>query len=370
MSIRITLKTGREKPVRLGHPWIFSGAIASWSGPAHPGSVVDVISAGGEWLARGLAEGGKNLAIRIYSRREEEQLDVDFFARKLRSAIAWREREIFSQEPDTDAFRLCFSEADGLSGLIVDRYHDRAVMIAEPPLKPFIPALKDVLKTSGLSTDIVAPVRIKESGFTYDVDISAGQKTGFYLDQRVNRRRVASFASGRRVLSCYCYTGGFETHLAHRGAFSITAIDSSAMAIQQAQRNQQLNPGGMAVEYRIADVPAFLRTCRDARQTFDLIVLDPPKFVNSQAQIEKGLRAYKDINLLAMKLLTPGGILASFSCSGWVKRDDFTKALAWAALDAGRDVQILEHLTQPPDHPVALHFPESDYLCGVIARIA
>ena len=363
MTIIATLKAGREKPVRHGHPWVFSGAIDSWSRPAPAGAAVDVVSAGGEWLARGLAEGGKNLAVRIYTRRENEQLDGDFFAAKLRSAIAWREREVFAQEPDTDSFRLCFSEADGLSGLIIDRYRDKAVIIAEDILKPFIPSF-------GLSTKIDAPIRINESGFTYEVDTGGGQKTGFYLDQRINRRRVASYARGRRVLSCYCYTGGFEVHAAHAGATSVRGIDSSAPAIEQARRNQALNPGGVPVDYMAGDVPGFLRKCRDRAETFDLIILDPPKFVNSQAQIEKGLRAYKDINLLAMKLLAPDGILATFSCSGWVKRDDFTKALAWAALDAGREVQMLEHLGQPPDHPVSTVFPESDYLCGVIARVA
>lgn len=362
MSVIVHLKSGRDKPVRQGHPWIFSGSVESWSRAASPGAVVDVVSSGGEWLARGLAEGGKNLSVRIYSRREGEALDADFFADKLRAAIAWREREVFSKEPDTDSFRICFSEADGLSGLIIDRYHDKFVISAEDILKPFVPSF-------GLNTQINAPIKIKESGFTYDVDIHSGQKTGFYLDQRINRRRVAAYAAGRRALSGYCYTGGFEMHLAHRGAASITGIDSSATAIDQARRNQRLNPGGCAIDYVQDDVPGFLRKCRDSRQSYDLIVLDPPKFVQSQGQIEKGLRAYKDINLLAMKLLTPGGILATFSCSGWIKRDDFLKALAWSALDAKRDIQILEHLGQPPDHPIALAFPESDYLCGVIARV-
>lgn len=370
MTYLSTLKPGREKPVRHGHPWIFSGAIGSWSRAAPPGAVVDVVSADGEWLARGLAEGGKNLAVRIYTRDENEQLDTGFFAQKLRDAIAWRERGVVPLEPDTDSFRLCFSEADGLSGLIVDRYRDQAVIMAEELLKPFLPSFAGVLSSCGLGTQIKGPIRIKESGFTYDVDVSGGQKTGFYLDQRVNRRRVAAYATGRRCLSAYCYTGGFETHLAHRGAVSITGIDSSAPAIAQARRNQEINPGGGAVEYRVDDVPEALRKCRDRAQVFDLIILDPPKFVSSQLQIEKGLRAYKDINRLAMKLLAPGGILASFSCSGWVKRDDFLKALAWASLDAQREVQILEHLGQPPDHPVRLSFPESEYLCGVIARIA
>lgn len=366
--ISATLKPGREKPVISGHPWVFSGAIASWSKAPAAGSLVDVVASSGAWLARGLAEGGANLAVRIYTRRESDRIDQEFFARKLQEAIDWRKRDVCSSEPDTDSFRLCFSEADGLSGLIIDQYKDAASIAAEQVLDPYLPAIRDVLQSNGLTGHSKAAVRIKESGFAYDVDLSGGQKTGFYLDQRINRRRVAAYAQGRRALSCYCYTGGFEAHLAHRGATGVTGVDSSAPAIELARRNQTLNPGGTPVEYQVADVPAFLRKCRDSRQAYDLIVLDPPKFASSQAQIEKGMRAYKDINLLAMKLLTPGGILATFSCSGWVKRDDFTMALAWAAKDAGRSVQILEHLGQPPDHPVSLGFPEGEYLCGVIAR--
>jgi len=368
LIITATLKAGREKPVVAGHPWVFSGAIASWSKTPAAGSLVDVVAASGEWLGRGLAEGGANLAVRIYTRRESDHIDHAFFARTLQDAIGWRKRDVCSREPDTDSFRLCFSEADGLSGLIIDQYKDAARIVAEHVLAPYLPAIRDVLQSNGLNGNAKTAVRIKESGFVYDVDLGGGQKTGFYLDQRINRRRVAAYAQGRRALSCYCYTGGFETHLAHRGAVSVMGIDSSAPAIELARKNQALNPGGIPIDYRVDDVPGFLRKCRDSRQIFDLIVLDPPKFASSQAQIEKGMRAYKDINLLAMKLLTPGGILATFSCSGWVKRDDFTMALAWAAKDAGRSVQILEHLGQPPDHPVSLGFPEGEYLCGVIAR--
>lgn len=366
---RIVLKPGREKPLLFGHPWVFSGAIDSWSAQAARSSVVDVVSAEGHWLARGLAEGGKNLAVRIYTWNEKQGLDEAYFAGKVRNAVEWRRRDVIPHEPDTDSFRLCFSESDGMSGLIIDQYHDTAVITYEEILQPFLPAIKSQLRALGLNTGADHVVRIKESGFAYGVDIGSGQKTGFYLDQRVNRRRVAAYAQGRNMLSCYCYTGAFEIHAARAGATSITGIDSSATAIEQARRNEKLNAGGTAIDFLVEDVPSFLRKCRDARKSFGLIVLDPPKFVQSQAQIEKGLRAYKDINLLAMKLLAPGGILATFSCSGWVKREEFLKALGWAAKDSSRSIQILEQLNQPSDHPVALHFPESEYLCGVIARV-
>jgi len=397
------LKPGREKPVTLGHPWIFSGAVASWSATPAIGQAVDVTSSTGEWLGRGLASPNGNLAIRVYTRHEATELNDAFFAEKLSAAITWREQMLYPQEPDTNAFRLCYSESDGISGLIVDRYADIAIVhLNTSLLSAFVPALQDTLTRRGFGTIIQhdvdsfaleggtrspnalseaasdfgelsraakPPHLITESGFSYHVDLTTGQKTGFYLDQRVNRRRVAAYAKDRRCLSAYCYTGGFETHLARAGAASIVGLDRSEPAIVQAKINQSLNPGGTPVDYHVADVPDMLRKYRDNRTMFDLIVLDPPKFVNNQAQLEKGLRAYKDINRLAMKLLTPGGILATFSCSGWVKREQFITAISWAAEDAGRDVQVLEQLVQPPDHPILLSFPESDYLCGFILRV-
>jgi 23S rRNA (cytosine1962-C5)-methyltransferase len=399
MYIIAKLKPGRDKPVALGHPWIFSGAVASWSSTPAIGQAVDVTSSTGDWLGRGLASPNGNLAIRIYTRNETAELNDAFFAEKLSAAITWRERSLYSQEPTTDSFRLCYSESDGISGLIVDRYADTAcVHLNTSLLTSYVPALQDTLTQRGFKTIIQhdedsfalegrdrspsvpptdatadrsenGPYHIRESGFTYQVDLTTGQKTGFYLDQRVNRRRVAAYAKDRRCLSAYCYTGGFETHLVRAGASSITGLDRSAPAIAQAKINQSLNPGDSPVDYHVADVPDMLRKYRDNRTMFDLIVLDPPKFVNNQHQLEKGLRAYKDINRLAMKLLTPGGILATFSCSGWVKREQFITAINWAAEDAGRDVQILESLTQPPDHPILLSFPEGDYLCGCILRV-
>jgi 23S rRNA (cytosine1962-C5)-methyltransferase len=210
---------------------------------------------------------------------------------------------------------------------------------------------------------------IREHGLLFDVDLQAGQKTGFYLDQRESRRRVASYARGKTVLSCYCYSGAFEVHAAAAGASSIVGIDVSAAALQAARGHFSLNGLQTPVEYVEGDVPAVLRTFRDSRRSFDVIVLDPPRFVSSEAHKDKGMRAYKDINLLALKLLNPGGILATFSCSGLVSPEDLKTVLRWASYDAGRQVQILETLGQPPDHPILLSFPESEYLCGLICRV-
>ncbi|HMP90462.1 MAG TPA: class I SAM-dependent rRNA methyltransferase [Kiritimatiellia bacterium] len=389
--IKATLKPGRDKPVALGHPWIFSGAIASWSGPVAIGQNVDIVSSSGEWLARGLASPHGNLAVRVYSRDETVRLDADFFLGKIAAAISWRESIIYPREPDTDAFRLCYSESDGLSGVIIDRYADHACLQFNTSLlRSFEPAISDYLETRGLNPVVVhdldafhqegatAPeaslppsesVIIKESGFNYSVDFAEGQKTGFYLDQRENRRRVAVYAKGRRCLSAYCYTGSFELHLARAGANGVIGVDRSEDAVARAKQHADQNNMPSSCTHMVADVPEALRKFRDRGDTFDMIVLDPPKFVHNQKQLEKGLRAYKDINRLAMKLLAPGGILGTFSCSGWVKRDVFLTALEWSARDAGRTVQVLERLDQPPDHPVRLSFPESDYLCGYILRV-
>jgi len=368
-TITANLKSGRDKPLHEGHPWIFSGAIQSWSSESSKSAIVDVVSSGGDWLARGLASPEESLAIRIYTRKEKEDLNDDFFCRKLSDAISMRETCVYPNEPDTDSFRLCFSEADGLSGLIVDRYADAAsIETSTPLLNPYLPALKELLTSKGLKTDdTTRPVDIKESGFRYQADLAGGQKTGFYLDQRENRRITAKYAKGRECLSAYCYTGAFEIHMANAGANKVIGIDSSETVIDQAREHCELNNAD--VEYLAADVPSALRKYRDSRTSFDMIVLDPPKFVSNRKQLNKGLRAYKDINLLAMKLLNPGGILVTFSCSGWVKPDSFKTALGWAAKDAQRSVLILEQFTQPPDHPVLLGFPESEYLCGYVMRI-
>lgn len=397
-SVTVQLKQGRERPVAHGHPWIFSGAIAGVDGAAEVGDVADVVTSRGEWLARGLIHPDAALSVRLYTRQKDQPLDAAFFADRVEKALAFRE-QLFGDphaQQDTNAYRLIYSESDGLSGLIVDRYADvLSVQVSSKALVPFLDGiLKVVMERTGVSRLHVAadedsverekldlssvpgtlpegspPVRIRESGFTFDVDLSSGQKTGFFLDQRMNRRRVASYARGRRVLSAYCYTGAFEVHAAAAGAAKILGVDRSEGALARARENVALNRAETPVEYLKADVPDALRRFRDAGETFDMIILDPPRFVANRAQVEKGLRAYKDINLLAMKLLTPGGILASFSCSGQVSAADFKTMIGWSSVDAGRDVKIIETLSQPPDHPVLSVFPESEYLKGVICRV-
>lgn len=394
----VRLKRDRDKPVRHGHPWIFSGAIDRWEGASAGPGVVDVVAEDGQWLARGLGHRGCNLAVRVFTREPDQELDDHLIARRLDAALELRAQQFgpLGLDGDTNAYRLVFAEADGLSGLIMDRYADvLSVRISAAALLPFLPALlahvsartglsrwhvaaeRDAVEREGvdpaavaaLSTGVAGPVRIRESGFSYDVDLAAGQKTGFYVDQRDNRIRTARYARGRRVLSAYCYTGSFELHAAAAGAQHITGLDASTEALTRANAHHALNGLRVPVDYREADVPEALRRFRDANRKFDLIILDPPRFVSNAAQKDKGLRAYKDINLLALKLLEPDGILATFSCAGLVTPHDLQMTVAWAAVDARREVQVVETLGQPADHPILLSFPESAYLHGLIARV-
>ena len=398
-GIKVRLKHGREKPIIQGQPWIFSGAIAAWEGTPVVGMVADVFAANGAWLARGLANPAAALAIRLYTWQREQALDEAFFTTMVARAID-RRRTLpgYSEGPDalTNAWRLIFSEADGLSGLIVDRYADvLAVQVGAAALTPLVPLLVAELRRitgtttvrvvvaedmaerekfapetfSAVSTPLPGLVRIREGGLLFDVDLMGGQKTGFFLDQRENRRRVAAWARGRRMLSAYCYTGAFEIYAAAAGAMEILGFDRSAPALEQARAHHRLNNLTVPVAYERADVPTALRQLRDAGKNFDLIVLDPPKFVLNRAQKENGLRAYKDINLLAMKLLAPGGVLATFSCSGLITPADFRMLLGWAAADACRGVQIVETMGQPSDHPILAVFPDSEYLKGAICRV-
>jgi 23S rRNA (cytosine1962-C5)-methyltransferase len=396
--IPLRLKPGRDRSVRERHPWIFSGALAAVGGEGIASGVADVRSQDGEWLARGFYHPGANLAVRLASWSHDEPLDENWVTRRIAAAVARREptADPLDRTPETTARRLVFAEADGLPGLIADRYGPAVVArVGALALTPFLPAIcralralpgveglrveadEDEVEREGLDAGALAalsdpdpgPVAIRENGLRFEVHPGGGQKTGFYLDQRENRRRVAAWAAGRRVLSAYCFTGAFEVAAARSGATEILGLDASAPALEQARRHHEINGTRVPFEYRRGDAPALLRKLRDEGRAFDLAILDPPRFVFNRAQKPRGLRAYKDINLLAMKLLAPGGILASFSCSGWVGPEDLLAVLRWAAADAGREVRVLTLCGQPADHPHLVSFPESAYLKGVIARV-
>ena len=394
-KIRVRLKAGREKQILRGSAWVFSGAIEEVDGSGAAGEPADVFVTEGEWLGRGLWHPAADMAVRMYTQDPGETLDEAFWRGRIRRAVTLRHRLYGPRSGwrDTTAYRMVFSEADGLSGLVADQFADVVTLqVGSKVWEPWLPMVRDELKTAtgatcvcpraeseavkreGLSENLggdpmPAVVTILENGYIFEAGPSGGQKTGFYLDQRENRRKVAAYAKGREVLSAYCYTGAFEVCAAHAGATKIFGWDSSESALVQARRHHELNPSGVPVEYEAADVAQRLRHARDRRESWDLIILDPPRMVTRREGLEKGLRAYKDVNLLAMKLLRPGGILATFSCSGLVDLAEFRKMVGWAAHDSGRRVRILEILGQPADHLVPVEAPECEYLKGLVCVV-
>ena len=393
MVPKLILKPGREKSLQRRHPWIFSGAIARVDGKPQSGDTVAVHAASGEFLAWAAYNAASQISARVWSWRENETIDANFFEQRIHAALAARSYPGIPAEN----CRLVFGEADGLPGLIADRYGDTLVlqlatagaerwrdMIADVLLKATGAARiyersdLDVRELEGLPPRVGvlrgdAPptiIEIKEHSVRFLVDVRRGHKTGFYLDQRTNRHIVGKLARGKEMLNCFCYTGGFSLHALAEGVAHVTAIDSSAEALAWAGRQAALN--GYEEDrttWLEGDVFKMLRTLRDQGKSFDVIVLDPPKFAPTAAHAEKAARGYKDINLLAFKLLRPGGMLATFSCSGGVSDDLFQKIVAGAALDAGVESQILRRFTQASDHPVLLSFPESAYLKGLLCRV-
>jgi 23S rRNA (cytosine1962-C5)-methyltransferase len=388
----VRLKEQREKSLGRRHPWIFSGAVDSVMGDPVAGATVRVLSHSGEFLARAAWSPKSQIRLRVWTFDESTSVDAAFVGKRLEEAIEARRTLGLLDE---GACRLVFGESDRLPGLVVDRYGDYLVCQflstgVEFWRSAVIAQLKRLLAPRGIYERSDATVRRKEGlaagsgvlegeappaqleltidGVRQRFDLAHGQKTGAYLDQRVNRRRVASYASGRHVLDGYSYTGGFGLHCLAAGAAEVTFMDSSAPALESARESAERNGFGDQCLCVQADVADELRALRGAGRRFDLIVLDPPKFVHTAEQLTKGCRAYKDINRLAFEILEPGGILATFSCSGHVDAALLQKVIAQAALEAGRDAKILEHLGQAPDHPVALAFPEAGYLNGFILR--
>ena len=399
---RATLKPGRERSVLKRHPWIFSGALAE-EPEAAPGETVLVTASGGEPLGFASYSPSSQIRARMLSFDPREEPGVEFVRAKVFESVA--RRGAYFGEAATDAMRLVNAESDGLPGVAADFYAGWCVCqfasagaerwkdVVAAALMASVPGAMgvaerldvDARRREGLPTAqaggadafrVLAGgeppplVEISEGGAKYLVDVRKGHKTGFYLDQRDARAAVARYANGADVLNCFCYTGGFGLRARAAGASSVLQVDSSADALALARKNEALcGACGTEMSYEEADVFRFLRKCRDANRTFDLVVLDPPKFADSKAQAMKAARGYKDINLLAMKLLRPGGVLATFSCSGAVGEDLFMKILAGAAEDAGRVFQVAELCGQPSDHPVALAFPEGRYLKGAILRL-
>jgi len=391
---RAVLKAGREKSLRRRHPWVFSGAIERVDGEAAAGATIEVVDAAGRFLARAAYSPASQIRARVWTFASDETVDAAFLERRIERALDGR-RRLGLLEPGT-ACRLVFGESDGLAGLVVDRYADWLVCqllsagmerwrgeiaaILERRLRPRgvyersegaarrkegLPSRRGVLA----GAEPPEWIEIDSGGVRHLIDVRGGQKTGGYLDQQGNRVRVARHAGGARVLDAFAYGGGFALAALAAGARHATLLDSSKEALGLAERAAALNGVAGRCELREANVFEELRRLKEAGERFDVVVLDPPKFVHSAEQVQAGSRGYKDVNLLALALVEPGGILATFSCSGHVDAALFQKIVAGAALDAGRDVQIVERLAQPPDHPVALAFPEAEYLKGLILRV-
>ncbi len=392
---RIVLKSGKEKSVLQRHPWIFSGAIASVTGDPQAGETVEVRNYGGERLGWAAYSPNSSIRARIWSFDPNEEIHAEFFHRKIQASA--KLRRILNLTEETNAYRLIHGESDGIPGLIVDLYPNTAVVQilsagAEYWREVIIDQVQqitgcnkvversdvDVRQLEGLPTregvirgkESPLLLQITENGIHYWVDVIGGQKTGFYLDQRQNRRRLMELAANREVLNAFCYTGGFTLSALAGGAKSVLSIDSSAAALRLAAENLALNGFDPARnQWLEGNVFQELRLLRDRNKKFDLIVLDPPKFAPTSAQAQKAARAYKDINLLGFKLLRSSGILVTFSCSGGISRELFQKIVADAALDAGVDAKMIEVLSQAGDHPVALNFPESAYLKGLVCVV-
>ncbi len=392
---KIILKAGREKSLLRRHPWIFSGAIADVAGGPARGDTVRVTAQDGRFLALAAWNPDANIRGRVWSCDESARIDAAFFRSRLAAAIAMRRR--LQPRAAAEAERLVHGESDGLPGLIVDRYADVVVIQissagCERWREPIISALQeltgaraiyersdaDVLELEGLPTrtGVVAGalnspvVEIREDGMRLEVNVATGHKTGFYLDQRDNRIGVGRHCEDREVLNCFSYTGGFTLQALRHGARSVVSVDSSADALARAREHVALN--GLPqdrCEWVDADVFQCLRKFRDQGKAYDVIILDPPKFAPTAASAERAARGYKDINLLAFKLLRPGGMLATFSCSGGVSADLFRKIVAGAALDAGIEAAVIAQMHASPDHPVSLAFPEGEYLKGLLCRV-
>jgi 23S rRNA (cytosine1962-C5)-methyltransferase len=387
-TARLVLKPGREKSLRHRHPWIFSGAVEAVEGEPAKGDTVAVVGKDGAFLAWGAYCPDSQIRARAWSFDAKDEIGEPFLRGRLETAIARRP----PPTPGNDAMRLVHGESDGLPGLIADRYGDTIVVQilsagAEKWRSRWAPLLAQLTgakavyersdvevrtleglapRTGPLLGEVKGPVRIHEDGVAYEVDVVQGQKTGFYLDQRDNRALAGSLARDAEALNAFCYTGGFTLAALKGGAKRVTSLDTSEEALALGRRNVEINAlDASPAEWLAADVFSQLRKFRDQNRKFGLIVLDPPKFAPTEKHVPNAARAYKDINLWAMKLLAPGGHLLTFSCSGAVSPDLFQKIIAGAAADARTDLQIRRHLGASLDHPVSIHFPEGEYLKGL-----
>lgn len=396
MAGQLIIKQGKEKALLRKHPWVFTGAVAKIKGKPGLGDTVDVLDTRGQFLGRAAYSPHSQICARVWTFNVNEEIDLEFFTRRFERALRMRRAVL---PPETTGYRLIAGESDGMPGITIDVYANWIVCQllsagAELQRGVIVQALRailpehciyersdvDVRKKEGLepvtgvlhgnaepSSDLV----IEENGLKLYVDIVGGHKTGYYLDQRDARQAIMKYANGKRVLNCFSYTGGFGLYAAAAGASYVRNLDMSQLALDIAARNLELNELDTSkVDHVQGDVFQLLRDyLADESAKFDVIVLDPPKFVDSKASLTRACRGYKDINRLAAKLLNPGGILMTFSCSGLLSTELFQKVVADGVLDAGREMQIIERTFQAADHPVSLPYPEGLYLKGLVTRL-
>ncbi|MGE4287067.1 MAG: class I SAM-dependent rRNA methyltransferase [Salinivirgaceae bacterium] len=390
--IQVILKSGKEQSIRRLHPWIFSGAIKEMSRKPAEGDVVEVLDNKNEFLALGHFQVG-SIAVRIFS-FEKVRIDDIFWKNKLKAAISFRQQLGFFDKPDINVFRLVHGEGDGLPGLIVDYYNGTAVLQAHS-VGMYLLREKLALLLKQLLTDKLTAVynksegtlpfkagldphdsyllgepdqnEVLEYGNRFSIDWEQGQKTGFFIDQRENRKLLADYSSGKKVCNVFGYTGGFSVYALKAGATLVHSVDASKQAIELTRKNVELNFGSNAPHEGFAmDAFDFFNQTQEA---YDVIVLDPPAFAKHQKALHNALQGYKKINQKALEQIKSGGILFTFSCSQAVSREEFRKSVFAASVNAGRKVRILHQLTQPADHPISIYHPESEYLKGLVLHV-
>lgn len=388
---KATLKPRQEQRIRAGHLWIYRGNVAKVEGNPAPGDIVDVVTSRGEFLGRGYFNPQSQIVIRLLT-RADEAIDYDWFLARIRQARDWRARVM----PGTTSYRLVFSEGDLLPGLIVDRYEDVLVVQLltlgmDVRREMIVRALAEVEGPEAIyeRSDVPSrryeglepregllwgklppqPMVIRENGLVFEIDVTGGQKTGYFLDQKENRRTLAPLVPGARVVDLFCHNGAFAVHALHYGAREVVGVDSSAQALELARRNAERNGYGDAARFVEANAFDFLREMDRAEERYDVVILDPPAFAKSKNHFEAARRGYKEVNLRGIRILNPGGFLITCSCSHHMPKDEFYRLVLEAACDAGRQLRLVEERGQAKDHPVLAGVPETEYLKCLVFQV-
>jgi 23S rRNA (cytosine1962-C5)-methyltransferase len=391
-NIQFTLKSGKEISLMRKHPWIFSGAIKNISGEVQEGDLVDVVSNHGEFLGMGHCQPG-SIAVRMLTFTREE-IDLDFWVRKIEGAVKLRKNAGFIDNPQTNVYRLINAEGDMMPGLVVDFYNGTAILqmhsvgmylIRDTIVEGLKKVLGDKLRCIYDKSESTLPFKaemnarseylfgspgenmVTENGNTFFIDWEEGQKTGFFIDQRENRKLLGEYSNGRNVLNMFCYTGGFSVYALRAGAKLVHSVDASKKAIELTDKNvaANFNNDSRHASFAVDAFDFFNRKGQD----YDLIILDPPAFAKHQKVLDNALQGYKRINREAIEKISPGGILFTFSCSQVVSRENFRKSVFAAAASSGRNVRILHQMSQPADHPISIYHPEGEYLKGLVLQV-